>query len=87
MRGRKPTPTALLRLGGSREIEHRGNEPQYAPPHSDRPPPHMPKAGKREWKRVYPLLKKTGVMTEADRSALEAYCETWAEWVEACDCK
>lgn len=37
----------------------------------------------QEWKRLAPLLKKAGVYSEADRTALLAYCIAYDEWWRA----
>jgi P27 family predicted phage terminase small subunit len=36
-----------------------------------------------EWNRVAPALFTAGVLTIADRAALAAYCQAWADWIEA----
>jgi P27 family predicted phage terminase small subunit len=38
---------------------------------------------KEEWRRVAPLLVKAGVLTTIDRSALAAYCASFARWQAA----
>ncbi len=78
-RGPKPTPTAQLRLVGSRELETRRDEPQPelgAPKMPDR----MPAEAKAEWKRVVPELTKTGVLALIDRAVLVGYVEAWADY-------
>ena len=81
--GRKPKPTALKLLGGNagkRAITQA--EPRYAvrlPPC----PSHLNKAARTEWRRVGRILLAQGVITDADRSALAGYCQTYARWVEA----
>lgn len=38
---------------------------------------------KAEWARVAPLLETQGLLTEADRAQLVAYCTAWAEFRDA----
>jgi P27 family predicted phage terminase small subunit len=38
---------------------------------------------KKEWGRVTKLLLDAGLLTKADRAALSAYCQAWADWVAA----
>ena len=37
----------------------------------------------KEWARVVPLLRVSGVISHAERSALIALCVEWSRWVEA----
>ena len=83
MRGRKPTPTSLKILQGNpgkRPI--RGREPQ--PPRSQPTcPAHLSPTAKAEWKRLAQSLNKIGTLTQVDRAALAAYCQSYGRWVEA----
>jgi len=76
--GPKPLPTAVKKL--------RGN-PGHRPLNDDEPelpndlpscPDHLDKVGKKEWTRITGLLDGRGLLTEADRATLAAYCETWS---------
>lgn len=83
MKGRKPKPTNLKLLAGNpgkRPINK--NEPK-PPPIAPKCPGWLNKEGKKEWKRIAPLLERLGLLTEADMANLAAYCRTYAEMVEA----
>jgi P27 family predicted phage terminase small subunit len=83
MRGRKPKPTALKLIEGNpgkRPIH--GREPQ--PPASQPTcPVHLSPTAKAEWKRLAQSLNGIGLLTQADRAALAAYCQAYGRWVEA----
>lgn len=38
---------------------------------------------KKEWRRVAKVLFECGLLTEADQTALAAYCESYALWKQA----
>lgn len=78
-RGPKPTPTATLKLRGSRRAGSRKGEPM---PEVKIPaaPAGLDKVAKAEWNRVACLLKKEGLITEMDRTALEGYCVHYSLW-------
>ncbi len=83
MRGRKPKPTRLKIIDGNpgkRPI--RGEEPQ---PPKGQPscPAHLSPTAKAEWKRLARSLTGIGLLTQADRAALAAYCQSYGRWVEA----
>lgn len=48
-------------------------------------PEHISAVAKTEWARVSVELNNMGVLTKIDRAALAAYCQAWADWVEAED--
>lgn len=81
-RGPRPTPTAQLRLVGSRELEKRGDEPQPQLGTS-RMPTGLPKEATAEWRRVVPELTKIGVLALIDRAVLIGYCEAWSLYRDA----
>ena len=82
--GRKRIPTAIHIL--------RGN-PGKRPLPSDEPKPKvrpLPSApvflsaeAKKEWRRTGRKLLTLGLVTEIDVTALSAYCQVWARWVDA----
>jgi len=78
-RGPKPTPTAVLQLRGSwraKESKRKG-EAKFSGP-APRRPRGLGRIAAAEWNRVAPILAKQGLLTEVDRTALEAYC-IWYE--------
>jgi P27 family predicted phage terminase small subunit len=85
MGGRKPKPTRLHRLHGTRPHTSRAAEPTPAVP-ADPPVPSeladTPPAI-AEWLRLAPILYKLKIATEADRSALVALCLEWARYLDA----
>jgi len=78
--GRRPKPTALKQIQGSR-IRNRGNEPQ--PSGVPKCPAHLDAAAKREWKRISRELSALGLLTSIDMAALAAYCQTFSRWAAA----
>jgi len=78
-RGPKKTPTAILKLHGSRAVETRKGEPQ---PPSGRPrcPAFIDSYAKSAWKQLIPQLEEMGVLTLVDRNALVRYCQSWSRW-------
>jgi P27 family predicted phage terminase small subunit len=46
-------------------------------------PPHLCDEAKAEWARLAPELMRLGLLSRIDRGALAAYCEHYADWVEA----
>lgn len=85
MRGPVAKPTALKMLEGNpgkRDINK--NEPKYdLEEKSEKAPPWLGAEAKKEWKRVLPLLKKNGLVTDADYMALCAYCQSIDTWIAA----
>jgi P27 family predicted phage terminase small subunit len=81
--GRKPKPTALKRLEGNpglRPLNEREPRPRLS---LSRCPPHVQGVARREWHRIGRILLRLGLLTEADKTALEIYCLTYQHWVEA----
>ncbi len=81
-RGPQPKPSALLRLAGSRKLEHRGGEPRPKNVESLAAPDFLTDEGKREWGRVTDRLRGCGMLHEIDAPLLAAYCALWAEYVK-----
>lgn len=83
MRGRKPKPTALKKLAGNpgkRALNHAEPRPEPGVPYCPR---QLTPEAKSEWRRVAHKLQALGLMTHLDRAALAAYCQAWADYVEA----
>jgi len=83
MRGRKPKPTALRELEGNpgkRRYNAREPKPVRGAPSC---PSHLSPTAKAEWKRLIGQLVLLGMMSQLDRAALAAYCQTYGRWVEA----
>ena len=84
-RGPAGKPTALKLLEGNpgkREVNL--NEPKYPlSAESEKPPAWLGPYGKKEWRRIFPLLKTNGIMTDADYMALCGYCQNVDTWVMA----
>jgi P27 family predicted phage terminase small subunit len=45
-------------------------------------PPFLAGEGAAEWDRIVPELDESGLLTNADRAVLAAYCQAWEELVE-----
>lgn len=83
MAGRKPKPTAVKKLEGNpgkRKLNTREPMPDKGIP--DCPKWLLPEA-KEEWNRLCEKLNQMGVLTDIDRSAFAAYCQSYARWKEA----
>ncbi len=83
--GRKPKPTAVKKLEGNpgkRKLNT--NEPMPGKGMPDCPKWLLPLA-KEEWERLCEKLNQMGVLTEVDRAAFAAYCQSYARWKEAQD--
>ncbi len=81
-RGPAPTPTKILKARGSWRAQARKNEPEL-PVKSPTCPAWLAPEAKAEWRRQVKLLEQTKLIAEVDRAALTAYCEAWAEFVQA----
>ena len=86
-RGPAPKPTAIKRIAGTyRPDRSAANEPQpEIPERTPSVPSHLSEAARAEWYRVAKELHGLGLLTRIDVTALAAYCETFATWVEALD--
>ena len=80
--GPKPLPAAIHQLRGTFRPDRHSDSvvPKTGLPTC---PAHLNSTAKREWKRVLSELGPIGLATKLDRSALAAYCQVYARWVEA----
>jgi P27 family predicted phage terminase small subunit len=79
-RGPARTPTATLKLRGSKRAKEReAQEPKFSPG-APTCPSFLSTEAKAEWKRQAGQLQAAGVLALTDRAALAAYCEAWAEF-------
>jgi len=81
--GRPAKPTALKRLSGN--PGHRAlneAEPRFTP-HSGYCPRWLSDEAKEVWRRLAPELIACGLLTVVDGMALEALCESYAQWRRA----
>ena len=83
VRGRKPKPTAIKVLEGNPGKRPMNmHEPTPLKANVKCPAWLLPEA-KKEWKRLAPSLEAMGVLTMADITAFEGYCQAYARWKEA----
>lgn len=81
-RGPAPTPTAILRLRGSRLAGQRGDEPR-PPRAAPARPDWLDDEGRAAWQQLVPMLRRMRVLTKIDGNALARYCQTWVRWRRA----
>lgn len=83
MRGRKPTPSAVKRAQGNPGKRPINNEEPKFDAGLPKPPSHLSKEARAEWRRVASELHRAGVITTMDRAALAAYAQAYGRWSEA----
>jgi P27 family predicted phage terminase small subunit len=88
MRGRKPKPTSRRRLEGNpgkRAINREEPEVPPAPAGFEAPPLELlgDPVAQAEWARLAPLLRRVGMITDADRGVLLALCQQWSRYLDA----
>lgn len=85
--GRTPQPAALKLISGRGNGRDSGGRVVNTGPQFRRIPPKPPtwlsREAAAEWRRVVPGLQRLDLLKEEDRAVLTAYCETWAQFVEA----
>lgn len=78
-RGRRPTPTNILKLRGSWRGKLNRGEPQ-----PDKGPPERPTwladDAAAVWDELIPQLDELGILTRIDGNALARYCTYWVRW-------
>lgn len=79
-KGRKPTPTAKLRLTGSRRAGDRPNEPVIDG--LPERPAWLTGAAAEQWDKLVPYLSETGIVTPIDAFALARYCAYSVLWLK-----
>ena len=82
-RGRKPKPTALKVLKGNPGKRPLNDREPVPPKATLKCPAWLLPEAKKEWKRLAPALEAMGVLTMADLTAFEGYCQAYARWKEA----
>lgn len=83
MMGRPPIPSHLKRLRGNpgkRPISALEPKPEAGIPDC---PAWLEGEALAEWKIITAQLEKMGLLFKVDKALLVAYCEAWAEFVEA----
>jgi P27 family predicted phage terminase small subunit len=83
--GRKPLPRKFHILNGT-DRPCRRNENEPVPdefPDIPKPPAHLSKTAKKEWKRMSKVLHASGLLTQLDYSQFAIYCQAWGRWVDA----
>ncbi|GAA1406239.1 phage terminase small subunit P27 family [Kitasatospora putterlickiae] len=85
--GRTAQPAALRLLKGRGDGKDAAGRTVNQGPAFTREPPAAPtwlnREAAAEWRRVVPGLARLGLLKPEDRAALAAYCEAWAQFVEA----
>ena len=76
-RGPTPNPTSLRQAGRRHSLDRSTISPETGRPSC---PAWLALEGKKEWRRVVPLLEAMGLLAEVDRALLAAYCQYWADW-------
>ena len=82
-RGRKPKPTALKLLEGNPGKRPLNDREPVPPKATLKCPAWLLPEAKKEWKRLAPALEAMGVLTMADLTKFEGYCQAYARWKEA----
>ena len=83
--GPKPKPSKLKLVRGNpgkRPLNEAEPKPE---PNANVPaaPRHLSKDALKEWQRVCSDLVALGILTNLDRAALAAYCQSYGRWVQA----
>lgn len=85
MGGRPRKPTALKLLHGDFDKNPQRRNAEEPQPKKSAPkcPAHLSDVAKDEWRRIVKELQSMDVVTQVDRSALEAYAVLYASWRDA----
>lgn len=85
MSGPPPKPTRLKLLEGNPGKQKLNlNEPRPDVPRRMDPPRWLGQEGRREFRRVFLILRDLGLITLADRAALSMYAVEWETYVGLC---
>ena len=74
-------PTAMKLLHGSLKQKINKQEPKFSP--GAVCPDWLHPLAKEEWQRIMDNFSDLGLVTAPDQSALAAYCQAYARWVQA----
>lgn len=80
--GRPPKPIALHEAQGTFRKDRHAKTVDLGRP-DVAAPSFLVGLEKKEWSRVAPILAAAGLLRDADHAMLAAYCEAYAEFVEA----
>jgi P27 family predicted phage terminase small subunit len=84
MIGRKPKSSKLRVLEGNRGKRRLPNEPEPSRPvETVDCPALLSDAARAEWTRLCDDMRTKGVLTSWDRAAMAAYCQSYADWLDA----
>jgi len=67
---------------GKRPLNDREPQPPV-PAGKPYAPRFLCEEGKKEWRKIIPVLMELGLYTELDHAALEMYCQAYGRWIEA----
>ena len=81
--GRPPKPTSLKLIKGTQDSRWKNDKEAVVALAEPTPPSFMSDDAKVEWGRVVGTLYRAGLMTEIDRAALAAYCQSYGRWAQA----
>lgn len=83
-RGPAKKPTNLRIIQGNPSKKKLNNDVQFdKPTEVPKPLSHLDKQGKKEWKRLAPVVFKAGLLTDGDIAAFGAYCAAFSSWYQA----
>ena len=87
-RGYSPQPTALKVLRGNpgkRPLPEHEPKVERADPSFDQPPDALGEdpVAAAEWRRVAPILRLCGIVSEGERASLLLLCQQWSRYLEA----
>ena len=85
MKGRKSTPTKILKIRGGSDHTHRPMNDQEPKPPEKLPkfPKHLDRIARKEWKRIGKVLQDIGLMTDLDMAVFAGYCDAYSQWAQA----